>query len=199
VRWRREVIHRARLPRRARLLDLGTGTGDLAQEALRQRPDCNPIAADFTLQMMRFGQARLRETGVHLFWLGADALHLPFPELSFDAVVSGFLFRNVIDIPQTLSEQRRALKPGGRIVILDTTRPPQNLLTPFIRLNLRVIIPVLGRLVTGEGDAYNYLPDSTQAFLTAEQLAEHMRFAGFREVGFRRLMLGTIAIHWGVK
>ena len=199
VRWRREVIQRASLPPSARLLDLGTGTGDLAQEALRQHPDCRPVAADFTLQMMRIGQRRLSDTGSHPAWLGADALHLPLPDHSFEETVSGFLFRNVIDIPQALSEQRRILKPGGRIVILDTTRPPQNLLAPFIRFHLRVIIPALGRLVTGEGDAYNYLPDSTQAFLTAEQLAEHMRLAGFREVGFRRLMLGTIAIHWGVK
>jgi demethylmenaquinone methyltransferase/2-methoxy-6-polyprenyl-1,4-benzoquinol methylase len=199
VRWRREVIQRAGLPPGARLLDLGAGTGDLAQEARRQQPDCCPVAADFTLQMMRIGQARLRNTAVQPDWLGADALHLPFADQCFDAAVSGFLFRNVIDIPQALSEQRRALKPGGCLVILDTTRPPQNLLTPFIRFHLRVIIPALGRLVTGEGDAYNYLPDSTQAFLTAEQLAEHMRLAGFREVGFRRLMFGTIAIHWGVK
>ena len=130
---------------------------------------------------------------------GAHAPRLPFPDGCFEAAVSGFLFRNVIDIPQALSEQRRLLKPGGRIVILDTTRPPDNLFTPFIRFHLRVIIPAFGRLVTGEADAYTYLPDSTQAFLTAEQLAERMRAARFREVGFRRRMLGTIAIHWGVK
>jgi len=199
VRWRREVIHRANLPPAAHLLDLGTGTGDLSLEAKRQHPDCHPVAADFTLEMMRIGQERTRNAVAHPDWLGADALRLPFPDQCFEAAVSGFLFRNVIDIPQALSEQRRALKPGGLIVILDTTRPPDNLFTPFIRFHLRVIIPALGRLVTGEADAYTYLPDSTQAFLTAEQLAEHMRAAGFREVGFRRLMLDTIAIHWGVK
>ena len=198
VHWRREVVRRASLPPAGRLLDLGAGTGDLAREALRQCPGCTPVAADFTLEMMRVGRAS-HAAANHSAWLGADALSLPFPDECFDAAVSGFLFRNVIDIPLALSEQRRALKPGGRIVILDTTRPPQNWLSPFIRFHLKVVIPALGRMVTGQGDAYNYLPDSTQSFLTAEQLAQHMQSAGFQQVGFQRFMLGTIAINWGVK
>ena len=84
-------------------------------------------------------------------------------------------------------------------MILDTTRPSRNLLTPFINIHLKLIIPTLGRLLTGQADAYNYLPDSTQSFLTAEQLASHMQAAGFTQVGFHRLMFGTIAIHWGQK
>ena len=197
VRWRREVIQRAGLPSNGYLLDLGAGTGDLAREALRQHPASRAVAADFTLEMMRMGRRRL-ETA-HLVWSAADALQLPYPQDTFDAVVSGFLLRNVIDIRQALREQYRLLKPGGRVVSLDTTRPPANILSPVINLYLHVVIPTLGELVTGDSDAYKYLPDSTEAFLGAEQLASRMIAAGFREVGFRRVMFGTVAIHWGTK
>jgi demethylmenaquinone methyltransferase/2-methoxy-6-polyprenyl-1,4-benzoquinol methylase len=197
IRWRREVIRRAELPPDGRLLDLGAGTGDLAREALRLKPTSLPLAADFTLEMMRVGKSH--PASAKFPWAAADALCLPFQAEIFDAVVSGFLIRNVIDLPQALREQGRVLNPGGRIVILDTTRPPRNLLSPFIRFHLRYVIPTLGRLVAGTGEAYTYLPDSTQAFLTAEQLAEELWLAGFSQVGFRRLMLGTVAIHWGRK
>jgi demethylmenaquinone methyltransferase/2-methoxy-6-polyprenyl-1,4-benzoquinol methylase len=197
VRWRREVIHRAALPVSGRLLDIGAGTGDLAQEALRQHPDCHPTAADFTLGMMLFG--RQRPGAACIDWNAADALHLPYPDQTFDAVVSGFLLRNVSDIHRSLAEQYRVLKPGGWLVALDTTRPPHSLLTPLIKFHLHTVIPTLGQVISGEGDAYHYLPDSTEAFLAAEQLAGRMLAVGFRNVGFRRLMLDTIAIHWGEK
>lgn len=197
VGWRREVIRRAGLPSNGVLLDLGAGTGDLAQEARRQRPGCRAVAADFTLEMMRVGQQRPGSSA--LDWTAADALTLPFASQSFDAVVSGFLLRNVSDLPQALSEQRRVLKPGGRMVALDTTRPAPNALTPLIEFHLHTVIPSLGRVIAGDSEAYTYLPDSTQGFLAAETLAERMLAAGFRQVGFRRLMLGTVAIHWGLK
>lgn len=197
VHWRVEVIRRAELPANARLLDLGAGTGDLAFEALRQHPDCKPVAADFTLQMMHVGQQR-SQSG-NLDWAAGDAMQLPFLEASFEGVVSGFLLRNVSDVATALSEQYRLLKPGGRIVALDTTRPTQNILTPLINFHLHTVIPTLGGWITGSGEAYHYLPDSTESFLTAETLADKMIGAGFRQVGFLRLMFGTVAIHWGVK
>ena len=88
---------------------------------------------------------------------------------------------------------------GGRIVILDTTRPKKNLLYPLIWLHLHLVIPTLGWLITAQRAAYTYLPESTEQFLYAEQLADAMRDAGFREVNFERRMLDTIAIHWGIK
>lgn len=197
VRWRREVIRRACLPPGGVLLDLGAGTGDLAQEALRQNPGCRCVAADFTLEMMHAG--RQRRNAERIQWNAADALQLPYPEGIFDAVVSGFLLRNLGDIHHSLREQYRVLKPGGRIVTLDTTRPSRSVFTPFINFHLHKIIPALGKIISGEPDAYRYLPDSTQAFLSAEQLAERMLAAGFKRVGFVRLMLGTVAIHWGDK
>ena len=195
IRWRREVIRRAGLHPNACLLDLGTGTGDLAREALTQQPTARVTAADFTFEMMRAGRKAVDPFG----WANADALSLPFPSASFHAVVSGFLMRNVVDSLAALREQFRVLRPGGRVVILDTTRPKRNLLSPFIWLHMHVIIPTLGTLLSGQRDAYTYLPDSTEAFLTAEELASRMAVVGFKKVGYKRVMFGTIAIHWAEK
>jgi demethylmenaquinone methyltransferase/2-methoxy-6-polyprenyl-1,4-benzoquinol methylase len=194
VHWREQVIREAKLKTDARLLDLGAGTGDLAREALKQQSDAKVVAADFTLEMMRVGQ----QNG-SLPWSAADALNLPFGDKTFDAVVSGFLMRNVGDIQQALKEQYRALKPGGRIVILDTTKPKRNLLSPFIWLHMHVVIPLLGGLLSGFKDAYNYLPDSTEEFVTAKELVVRMAAVGFKRINFEVLMFGTIAIHWGEK
>ena len=194
IRWRKQVIKLARLTPNASLLDLGTGTGDLAREALLQEPQAKVTAADFTVEMMRVG----KKSG-NLQFSAADALNLPFKDTTFDAVVSGFLMRNVTDIQQALKEQYRALKPGGRIVILDTTRPKKNIHSPFIWIHMHFIIPTVGGLLSGERDAYNYLPDTTENFLTAEQLAARMIAAGFKQVDFKRLMFGTIGMHWGEK
>ncbi len=195
--WRRRAIRLADLRPGARLLDLGAGTGDLTAEALRRRPGLSVVAADFTLEMMRLGRQRPGRGSIP--WLAADALCLPFAEATFDAAVSGFLMRNVADVPRALWEQQRVLKPGGRIVILETTPPPRGVFSPLARFYLRRVIPLLGRLVAGQPAAYAYLSASTEGFLPAEALADCMAAAGFRQVRFERRMAGAVAIHWGVK
>ena len=194
IRWRKQVIQLARLRHNASLLDLGTGTGDLAREAVAQFPQARVIAADFTLEMMRVGQKR-----GPLNFSSADALQLPFQDWSFDAVVSGFLMRNVIDLQKALQEQYRVLKKGGRMVILDTTRPKKNILSPFIWVHMHFVIPALGKLLTGSSDAYHYLPETTEGFVTAEEMAARMAAVGFKKINYERFTFGTIAIHWGEK
>lgn len=198
-RWRRYVIKKAALPADGSLLDLATGTGDIAFEARKVAPNANVIGADFSLPMMVVGKHE--PMGNSIYWAGADALRLPFPDESFDAVTSGYLVRNVIDIEQTLREQLRILKPGGRIVILDSSPPPKNLLRPFILFHLKVVIPTLGRLISGKegADAYRYLPESTQSFKTPDELASIMRSVGIKDIAYQGFMFGTIYIHWGVK
>jgi demethylmenaquinone methyltransferase/2-methoxy-6-polyprenyl-1,4-benzoquinol methylase len=197
VRWRKRVVALAALPPGGRLLDLGTGTGDIAAEALRVTPTILSVGGDFTLEMMRVGKADPSRRAIR--FTGSDALNLPFPDNTFDAVTSGYLMRNVIDVGRAWAEQYRVVKPGGRVACLDTSPPPRNLLFPFINFHLHVVIPALGRLITGASDAYTYLPDSTVNFLSAEKLAERMTQVGFKNVQFERLMFGTMAIHWGVK
>ena len=194
IHWRKRVVELARLNSNSSLLDLGTGTGDLAREAIAQFPKAKVIAADFTFEMMRIG----KQNGA-LDFSTADALHLPFGNSSFDAVVSGFLMRNVIDLQKAIREQYRILKNGGRIVILDTTRPKKNILSPFIWLHMHVVIPTLGGLLTGFREAYRYLPETTEGFVTAEEMASRMAAVGFKKINYQRFMFGTIAIHWAEK
>ncbi|PJF43979.1 MAG: ubiquinone biosynthesis protein UbiE [Phototrophicales bacterium] len=195
--WRKFLVKKAQLNNHSRVLDIAAGTGDIAFEIRRQYPQAQIIAADFALPMMQVGQTRRQ--GSSVAWLGANALTLPLPDNDFDAVVSGFLFRNVPDIDQALREQYRILKVGGRIVTLDTTPPTNPILKPFITLYFKLVVPLLGRIITGEPSAYRYLSGSTLNFKTAEELAEKMRAAGFKSVGYKKMMLGTVAVHWGIK
>jgi len=196
-RWRRYVIQKAQLPQSGRFLDVGTGTGDIASEGLRQQPSLNVCGADFTLEMMQAGREDPNRQEIH--WTGADTLRLPFTSDAFDAVTSGFLMRNVIDVTVAFQEQLRVTRPGGWIVVLESSPPKRNLLRPFIRFHLNYIIPLLGRLVTGEAEAYRYLPDTTQAFQKPETLRQIMFDCGLEDVSYMLFMFGTIAIHSGRK
>jgi demethylmenaquinone methyltransferase/2-methoxy-6-polyprenyl-1,4-benzoquinol methylase len=195
VRWRRYVIRQAGLPSGGRLLDIATCTGEIALEGLRQVAGLQAVGGDFTLEMMQAGKQQPERQRIQ--WVGADTLALPFPDQTFDAVTSGFLMRNVVDVPRACAEQWRVLRPGGRIVVLESSPPKKNALRPFIRLHLNYVIPTLGRIVAGESDAYRYLPDSTQHFQDPDALATIMRQAGFAEVDYRLFMFGTIAVHTG--
>ena len=200
MKWRRIVVEKAALPPEGSLLDIAAGTGDIAFQALKTAPAARVVGADFSLAMMQVGKGR-GPFGQRVAWTGADALRLPYADSCFDAVVSGYLMRNVVNIARALGEQWRVLKPAGRIVILDTSPAPDNLLKPLIMLHLKHGIPLVGRLVGGKaaGDAYRYLPESTQAFKTPQELADLVKAAGFTDVGFKTLMFGTMAIHWGLK
>jgi demethylmenaquinone methyltransferase/2-methoxy-6-polyprenyl-1,4-benzoquinol methylase len=197
VRWRREAVRHLHPTNGGRVLDIGAGTGDLAFEALRQFPGISAVAADFTTEMIAVG--RRRTHGHDVEWVVANALHLPFADACFSAVVSGFLLRNLGDIEASLSEQKRVLEAGSWLVSLDTTPPPAGILSPLVRFHLHTIIPFLGRVFAGDAEAYRYLPDSTEHFTDAESLADTMQSVGMTGVGFVRRMLKTIAIHWARK
>ncbi len=196
-RWRREVVDHACLMKGDRLLDIGTGTGDLALEALRRDGNAIVVAGDFTTEMMQVGRQRHGARNVR--WVVNDALHLPIKSTSVDAVVSGYLMRNVNDVDAALLEQYRVLKLGGRVVCLETTPPPRNLWHFPVHLYLRFALPLIGWWVSGDRTAHQYLYNSTEEFLNASELAEHMRRVGFREVGFKCFMGESMAIHWGIK
>jgi demethylmenaquinone methyltransferase/2-methoxy-6-polyprenyl-1,4-benzoquinol methylase len=197
LRWRRFLVRQLKLTGPARVLDIASGTGDIAFEARQQAPQAQVIAGDFALPMMVVGQKRIQ--GGSVAWAGADALNLPFPDASFDAVVSGYLFRNVPDVERALAEQWRILKKGGRMATLDTSPPPPSLLKPFILFHLKYVIPTLGQLIAADPDAYAYLPASTLRFKTPQELADLIKGAGFEEVNFKTFMFGTTAIHWACK
>ena len=129
----------------------------------------------------------------------ADALELPFAADSFDAVVSAFVLRNLADDPAGLAEQVRVLRPGGRLVMLETTPGPRGLLGWGYRLYFSTLVPLLGRLVAGDAVAYTYLPASSQAFVAPPRLVEQLRSLGLVDVATRSLQLGAVAITSGRK
>lgn len=197
IRWRKILVRKLSLPSRPKILDIGCGTGDLALEIRRQNPSAMVIAADFTPEMVLLGASQHPDPGIQ--WVIADAAHLPFQREGFDGLVSGYLLRNVPDIDRALQEQARVCRPGAWAASLDTTPPDHNWFRPLITFYLNSVIPLLGRLVGGSAFAYQYLSDSTQEFLEADQLSERFRQAGFQDLAYRKLMLGTMAIHWGQK
>ncbi len=197
IAWRREVIRLARLGPNARILDVATGTGDIVIEALRQHPDALAIGSDFTFEMMKTGQSKSGAEKVR--WNAADALRLPYPDNAFDAVTSGFGVRNFIDREQAFREQRRVLKPGSRVICLEISKPPKNLLRPFFLFFFNKIVPFAGGIISGQRDAYTYLPQSVNEFLTPDELKAIMERAGLRDVEYKPLMMSTVAIHVGIK
>ncbi|PIE82389.1 MAG: ubiquinone biosynthesis protein [Chloroflexi bacterium] len=197
VQWRRYVVEQAQLPVNGRLLDIATGTGDIALEGVQQQPSIQAIGGDFTIEMMQVGKRDPKRQAIH--WTTADTLALPFPDDTFNAVTSGFLMRNVIDVAGAFQEQMRVTKPGGRVVVLESSPPKDNLLKPFIGIHLNYVIPTLGKMIAGNADAYRYLPDSTQAFKYPDELARIMQQTGLINVHYKMFMFGTIAIHVGQK
>jgi demethylmenaquinone methyltransferase/2-methoxy-6-polyprenyl-1,4-benzoquinol methylase len=197
ARWRHEVLDKANLPIGGKLLDVGAGTGDLSLEALTRDKSAIVVGVDFTAEMMQLG--RKRKNGDSVCWINCDALDLPLPCGMFDAVISGYLLRNVPNVQRALSEQYRVLKRGGRVVCLDTCPPSGGLRHLPVRLYLRYILPFVGGLVAGNAEAYRYLARSTESFLKADELARCLQQAGFKEVNYRKFMGGVMAIHWGVK
>ena len=192
--WQREVVLRAALRPGGRLLDIGCGTGGIAKAA-GSDPSLRITAADFTLEMLRRG--RSTPSARRLEWCCADALALPFADRTFDAVTSGYLLRNVVAIDRALAEQVRVAKPGARIVCLDTAPPEGHILQPLVNFHLHRVIPGLGGLVSGDRYAYQYLPQSTEAFKTPAELARLMHAAGLVDVVYQQRMFNTVTIIYG--
>jgi len=206
-------------------LDIGAGTADLALELVRAGA-AQVLAADFSDRMLLEAQKKLsaqrrgsatplpilrsaripapvpprgRDPGLgRIDLVAADALWLPFPEATFDCITNGFLLRNVADLPAALREFHRVLRPGSRLACLELTSAPA-LVTPLFQPYFDRIVPLVGRLVAGDAAAYSYLPASVRRFPNARRLAEMLREAGFVEVSYRRLSIGVVALHVGVK
>jgi demethylmenaquinone methyltransferase / 2-methoxy-6-polyprenyl-1,4-benzoquinol methylase len=174
------------------VLDVGTGTGKLAQAFVDLAPAVRVVGVDFA-------EAMLRAAPPTLMRASADALRLPFRDASFDVVVSAFVVRNLADVAAGIREQVRVLRPGGRLVILETTPGPRGPLRPAYRLYFRRIVPLLGRLIAGDASAYTYLPESIVAFVEPSRLADILCSHGLTKISIRRLALGSVAVLLGLK
>jgi demethylmenaquinone methyltransferase/2-methoxy-6-polyprenyl-1,4-benzoquinol methylase len=188
-RWRSETAAAVVRPG-DRVLDACCGTGDLALASLRAGGLVTGL--DFSERMLE----RARRKSAVIEWVRGDALALPFADGSFDAATVGFGVRNLSDLERGLAELRRVLAPGGRVGILEITRP-RGLLAPFYRVWFELLVPLLGRLLPG-GKAYSYLPASVRRFPGPGDLAGLLRAAGFADVRYRLFAGGIVALHTGV-
>jgi demethylmenaquinone methyltransferase / 2-methoxy-6-polyprenyl-1,4-benzoquinol methylase len=188
-RWRRATVAAVVRPG-DRVLDACCGTGDLAVAAARAGGQVTGL--DFSERMLE----RARRKSIEVEWVQGDALALPFESAAFDAATVGFGVRNLDALERGLGELRRVLRAGGRVAILEITRP-RGLLAPFFRLWFDGLVPLLGKLLPG-GSAYTYLPASVRRFPGPEELAELLRGAGFEDVRWRPFAGGIVALHIGV-
>jgi len=191
--WRRVVTSRIKKWQPQRLLDVASGTGDLALEIQDECPKCEVIASDFCAEMLEHAASRGIEKTVV-----ADALALPFETGSFDVCTVAFGLRNMSDYEAGLREMLRVLKPGGRLVILDFSLPDGILRRPY-RFYLHKILPHFAGWLTGERDAYEYLGGSIEQFPAGSEMTGLLEKCGFRETGFDPLTLGVVTIYEGTK
>lgn len=188
-RWRRLAVREVVWPG-DRILDACCGTGDFAVEA--ERRGGRVVGLDFSEGMLE----RARHKSGTIEWVHGDALALPFEDGAFDVVTVGFGVRNLESLERGLIELGRVLRPGGRIAVLEITRP-RGVLRPFFRLWLDVLVPLAGRVLPG-GKAYTYLPASVRRFPGPEDLSALLEGAGFTDVRYRLLGGGSVALHTGV-
>jgi demethylmenaquinone methyltransferase / 2-methoxy-6-polyprenyl-1,4-benzoquinol methylase len=187
-RWRRLTAESVVRPG-DRVLDACCGTGDLALACVAEGGRVTGL--DFSERMLE--RARRKSSAVE--WVAGDAVALPFGEQEFDAATVGFGVRNVPELERGLAELRRVLRPGGRLAVLEITRP-RGLLAPFYRLWFDLVVPALGKVLPG-GSAYTYLPASVRRFPGPDELAALIESAGFRSVRYRLLAGGIVALHVG--
>lgn len=199
--WRRRTAHEAATPDGGFALDVGTGTGDLAFALARSAAGARVVGIDYTAPMLARapGKAARAHLADRSAWARADGHRLPFADGTFDSVSSAFVLRNFSDLDGAYREMARVVRPGGRVVALEICPPTSAFWRVAFQLYFNRVIPLLGRVISGDGGAYRYLPASAAAFLTPSGVAERMRLGGLTALAPRRLMGGALAIHIGVK
>ncbi len=193
ARWREKAVRAVLAGDAGSVLDIATGTGDLAF-ALAQAGIADVVGLDFALPMLERAAAKQAGQPTVRF-VAADAMRMPFRDRTFAACTIAFGLRNLPDYAGALAEIRRLLEPGGRLVCLELTPLRPSRFGRLFAIYFLHVVPRIGGWVSGERDAYRYLPSSVAAFPAAETLAAMMRAAGFEQVTFERLGLGTVALH----
>jgi demethylmenaquinone methyltransferase / 2-methoxy-6-polyprenyl-1,4-benzoquinol methylase len=198
--WRKDALIRAQVPLGGKVLDIATGTGDVALLAAERLAGAHIVGADLTLAMLEVAREKARKQGARrISWVNGDGLALAFPDNTFDAVISVFMLRNVPDVAQAFTEQARVVRPGGRVVCMEMTWPRRFPLTWLFGLYFFGVAPLLGQLIARERAAYTYLPQSVKRFPAPATTAMLLEAAGLREVTWELKMLGTVAIFVGRK
>jgi len=195
-RWRRRAVRALAFSGRERVLDVCTGTGDLAIEAVAGGAR-EVVGIDFAGEMLRLGRDKIeaRALASRIRFARGDAMRLPFRDATFDAAMVAFGIRNVLDPVCACAEIRRVLRPGGRAAILEFGMPSAPGVRQVYGWYFRAVLPRIGRLVSRHGDAYAYLPASVARFPSGAAMADLLRQAGFPEVTHRALTGGVVSLY----
>jgi demethylmenaquinone methyltransferase/2-methoxy-6-polyprenyl-1,4-benzoquinol methylase len=200
--WRDRVAREARQHDPRLILDVGTGTADLALAVARRAPsETRILGVDLSPEMLRRARTKARRRGLdgHVSFVLADATALPLKDNTVDCLVNAFFLRHLPDLPAAFTESRRVLRLGGRIISLELTQPTLPIFRRLFHFFFRRLVPILGGWLSGNRQAYQYLPDSLESFPGASELGQLLRQADYESVQWRLLWLGTVAIHAGVK
>ena len=194
--WRRRAARLTGLKAGNWALDVACGSGKLTAQLARVAGDGGRVVGlDFSPEMLEV--ARRDHPGLE--FVEGDALKLPFDDATFDATTMAFGLRNLADPVEGLREMLRVVKPGGRAVVLEFVRPPQNLVGSAYRVYLRALLPAIGGALSGQPKAYRYLSDTVDSYRTADELGAMAGAAGWSAVSYKRLAMGTVGILAGTK
>jgi demethylmenaquinone methyltransferase / 2-methoxy-6-polyprenyl-1,4-benzoquinol methylase len=194
--WKQQACRSLKLQPGDTVLDVCTGTGDLAFILSKiVGPQGQVVALDFSEEMLAIAHKRFSKAA-NITWVQGDALNLPFETDRFQGAIISFGLRNVSSVPQTLSEMARVIRPGGRVVNLDTASDCQN---PLFWLYFSKVMPALGRILSQDQDAYRYLCQSARTFETPAGIAAHLQELGLLETHIQRFALGSVSLQSGIK
>jgi demethylmenaquinone methyltransferase/2-methoxy-6-polyprenyl-1,4-benzoquinol methylase len=200
--WKRVTIEMSGVRRGNKVLDIAGGTGDLTAKFSRiVGPEGTVVLADINDSMLKVGRDRLMDRGVvnNVTFSQADAQYLPFPDNTFDVITIAFGMRNVTDKDLALRSMLRVLKPGGRLLVLEFSKPGNPLLSKVYDTYSFSILPKLGKLFADDGDSYQYLAESIRMHPDQQTLQTMMDDAGFANTDFHNMTGGVVALHRGVK
>ena len=197
--WRKDAVSAVYEKRPEKILDVATGTADLALELKKAMPDAEVIGVDFAEPMLVIGRQKAAKQNLDVRLEQGDGLKLAFPDHSFDALSIAYGLRNFSNYQAGLNEFYRVLKPGGRLVILEFPPPPRGLFGQLFRFYFLHILPFLGGIISGKQKAYEYLPTSVLNFPAPDVLATMLKDAGFDKIRYKLQTFGVSAIHVGDK
>lgn len=197
--WRRRAVKMIESRRPARLLDVATGTGDLAIKLARTMPECRVTGIDLSEGMLSVGREKVASAGLgdHIEFVQADCLALPFDDNSFDCVTVAYGVRNFERLVDGYREMARVLRPGGLLCVLELSTPRGWLTGPLYRFYTRYVIPLVGRMVSKDVRAYSYLPESIAAVAQGDEMLALMRDAGLQDTCCRPMTFGVCSLYIG--
>ena len=199
--WRKKAIDMLSPESNDRILDIATGTGDILIEIASRDSSIQALGLDLSYRMIDLGRTKIKNKGYEnsvTFYI-ANGECLPFPDNCIDRIICSFGIRNFSNVKLGLLEFYRTLKPGGIVVILEFFTPKNGLFSTLYKWYFNLILPRIGKIISGHSNAYTYLPDSVSKFPSQKTFVSWIEEAGFEKVAFNNISFGIVSIHWGYK